>query len=89
MFHILHLVLDLLSKCLVPVQGDSKELFSVFESSCHLLLPVLPLKSGSNLVKWLAQGHNKRIYRLVLHNISSMINVKQLTLWVFLSESMS
>jgi len=40
--------------------GDSKVTFSVFESSCYLLLPVWPLKGGGNLVKCLAQGHNKR-----------------------------
>jgi len=42
---------------------DSEETFSVFESSCHLLLPVQPLKGRGNPVKCLAQGHSKRTYR--------------------------
>jgi len=44
--------------------------FSVFESSCHLLLPVKPLKGRGNPVKCLGQGHKKRTCRLALHNIT-------------------
>jgi len=33
--------------------------FSVIEPSCHLLLPVQPLKTRGNLVKSLAQGHKQ------------------------------
>jgi len=40
--------------------GESEGAVSVFESSCHLLLPVLPFKGRSNPVKYLDQGHNKR-----------------------------
>jgi len=43
--------------------GDSKATFSVFESSCRLLLPVKPLKSRGIPVKCLGQGYNKRICR--------------------------
>jgi len=52
-----------------PRPGNSEGTFSVFESSCHLLLPV---KGRGNPVKCLAQGHNKRtcrpIFKLTLLN---------------------
>jgi len=44
---------------LIYVKGDSEGTFSIFESSCHLLLLVYPLKSRGNPIKCLAQGHNK------------------------------
>jgi len=47
----------------VPRPGDNDVTFPVFESSCHLLLSVLPLKGRGNPVKCLAQGYNKRPYR--------------------------
>jgi len=37
--------------------GDSYGTFSVIESSCHLLIPVEPIKGKGNPVKCLAQGH--------------------------------
>jgi len=40
---------------------DSEETFSIFKSSCHLLLPVKPLIGSGNPVKCFAQGCNKRI----------------------------
>jgi len=40
---LLYLVLGHLSGK-VPQPGDSEEICSVFESTCHLLLPVQPLK---------------------------------------------
>jgi len=43
----------------------SEGTFSVFESNCHLLLPVYPLIGRDNPVKWLAQRHNKRTFRPV------------------------
>jgi len=48
--------------------STSEVTFSVFESSCHLLLPDLPLKGKGNLVgvKCLADGHNKWTSRLVI-----------------------
>jgi len=42
----------LIVKVLRP--GDSEVTFSIFDSSCHLLLPVLPLKGRVNSVKCLA-----------------------------------
>jgi len=39
--------------------------FFVFESSCHLLLPVQPLTGRGGIAKWLGQGHNKRTCQLV------------------------
>jgi len=47
-------------------RGQRSDL-SVFESSCHLLLPVWSLKGRGNPVKCLAQGHNKRTAGLSLH----------------------
>jgi len=47
----------------VPRPEDSEGTFSVFESSCHLFLPVLPLKGRDNPIKCLAQKHNKRTCR--------------------------
>jgi len=47
----------------VPRLGDSEVTLSIFESSCHLLLPVYPLKGKDNPVKCLAQGHNKQTCR--------------------------
>jgi len=47
----------------VPLPGDSEGTFTVFESSCHLLLPVWSLKGRGNSIKCLAQGHNKRTCR--------------------------
>jgi len=44
----------------VPRPGNSEGTFLVFESSCHLLLPV---KGRRNPIKCLAQGHNKRTCR--------------------------
>jgi len=35
----------------VPQPGDSEGTFSVFKSSCHLLLPVELLKDRGNLIK--------------------------------------
>jgi len=46
----------------VPRPGDSEVTFSVFGSSCLLLLPVYHSKV-ENPVKCLAQGHNKRTCR--------------------------
>jgi len=44
----------------VPRPGDSEGTFSVFESNCHLLLPVYPLiGSRGNHVECLAQGHKQ------------------------------
>jgi len=39
---------------------DSEGTFLVFESNCHLLLPVYPLIGRDYPVKCLAQRHNKR-----------------------------
>jgi len=39
--------------------------FSVFESSCHLSLPVLPLKGRGNPFKRVAHGRNKRTCRFI------------------------
>jgi len=49
----------------VPQPGDSNETFSVFNASCHLLLPVEPFKGRDNPVKCLAQEH-KRTFRIIL-----------------------
>jgi len=40
----------------VPRPGDSEVTFFVFGSSCHLLLPVLPLKGRGNPVIVLSKG---------------------------------
>jgi len=45
----------------LPWPGEA--IFAIFESSCHLLLTVEPLKVRGNLVKCLAQGPNKRTSR--------------------------
>jgi len=50
-FNSLHVV-RLFSK---PRPGDSEVAFAVFESSCHLLLSVYPLKGRIYPVKCLAQ----------------------------------
>jgi len=56
----------------------SKETFSVFESNCHLFLPVYPLIGRGNPVKCLAQGHNKSdLAGLASHYPSFVVNVKQ------------
>jgi len=49
----------------VPLPGDSEGTFSVFQSSCHLLLPVYLLThlGRGNPVKCLAQRHHKRTCR--------------------------
>jgi len=51
----------------VPRPEDSEGSFSVFESSCHLLLVTIPVyntqRNRDNPVKCFAQGHNKRICR--------------------------
>jgi len=60
----------------IPRSGDSEGTFSVFESSCHLLLPV---KSRGNPVKCLAQGQNKRTCRPIFTLSLFMLNVK---LWI-------
>jgi len=56
----------------VPRPGDSEVIFSVFESSFHLLLPDWPLKGKGNPVKCLVLGHNKwtcrSISKLTLQN---------------------
>jgi len=62
---------------MVPRPGDSEVNFSVFESSCHLLLPVQPLKGRGNPVKCLAQGHNKRTCRHISTISLLMLNAKQ------------
>jgi len=52
----------------VPRPGDSEVTFLVFELSCHLLLPVQPLKCRDNPFKCLAhavQAHNKRTCRSI------------------------
>jgi len=41
----------------------SEGTFSVFESNCHLLLPVYSLIGRGNPVKCLDQRHNKRTFR--------------------------
>jgi len=60
----------------VPRPGDSEGTFSVFESSCHLLLPVEPLKGRGNPVKFLAQGHNKQTCRPV--STLTLLNAERL-----------
>jgi len=49
----------------VPRPGDSEGTFSVFESSCHLVLLItnLTLKGRGNPVECLAQRHNMRACR--------------------------
>jgi len=37
----------------LPRPGDSKVTFAIFESSCHMLSPVYPLKGKDNLVNYL------------------------------------
>jgi len=61
----------------VPRPWNREGTFSVFESSCHLLLPVYSFKGKSNSDKRLSQGHNKRTCWFVRHTISLMQNVKQ------------
>jgi len=63
----------------LPRPEDSEVTFVVFESSCHLLLPVEPLKGRGNLVKCIAyKGHNELILRPYLHTVPFfMLNVKQ------------
>jgi len=51
-FCTVYLVLGLLILFVkVPRSGNSEGTFSVFESSCHLLLPVKPLKGRGNPIK--------------------------------------
>jgi len=59
----------------VPRPGDREMNFSVFESSCHLLLPVLPLIGRGNHVKCPAQGHNKRTCRPI--STLTLLNVER------------
>jgi len=61
--------------------GDSEVTFTVFESSCHLLLPVQPPK-GNLVVKCLAQGHSKRTCRRIfpLYPFSAERQVEKL--WI-------
>jgi len=47
---------------------DNEVTFAVFESICHLLLTVSPLKGRGNPIKCLAQGHNKRTCRPISTN---------------------
>jgi len=62
----------------VPRPGDSEVgTFSVFESNCHLFLPVYPLLGIGNPIKCLAQRHNNELAGLSAHNPSFMLNVKQ------------
>jgi len=61
----------------VPQLRDSEVTFSVFESSCHLLLSVKPLKDRGNPVKCLAQGHNKQTCRPISTLSLLMLNVNQ------------
>jgi len=75
--------IDLCTHLFVKVSqpGDSKVTFSIFESSCHVLLPVKLLKGRDNLVKYLAQGTNKQTCRLIF--TLSLFLLKAGKLWTF------
>jgi len=57
-----------------PQPGDNEETFSVFESSCRLILLVQPLKGRGNLVKPKSTKANLPAY---LHTILLMLSFKQ------------
>jgi len=44
----------------LPRPGDSEGTFSIFQSSCHVLLSVYSFIGRGNPIKCLAQGHNKQ-----------------------------
>jgi len=81
-----YLILEWLFRYSFICQGTSirrqRVTFSVFESSCHLLLPVKPLIGKGNPVKCLAQGHNERTCRPI--STLTLLNVERQAgkLWI-------
>jgi len=53
----------------LPRPGDSEVTFSVFKSSCHLLLIVKPLKGTGNLVKCLVPRIQQANLPTYLHTL--------------------
>jgi len=52
-----------------PEPKDSEGTFSVFESTCHLLLYRLTTQRLRHSVKSLAQGHKKATCRIFRHSL--------------------
>jgi len=52
---------------MVPRPGDSEGTFTVFDSSCHLLLPVQPLKGRGSPVKSLRKDATSELAGLFPH----------------------